>query len=232
MVRKSKRCPHALADLCVLDNYEQCVFSSRSAYSPPLTRFFFSMKRVAAAWRVLIGVWAPKKWEYSLTALAQYTATPVPPANEWITGNTRAAGSGVASEPPVSPHPYRARRPRSGRVMRHVLRARAEAVRSLASFIAQLEAGPAEKRVRASVHLARVYGGVENSMGPSDTSSTIVAPPAVVGWRHAREVVAYLRAHDAKIATLERGIEVEWAAQNSDGDLSSAEDRDPASPRR
>ncbi|KAI0246459.1 hypothetical protein BJV78DRAFT_1135151 [Lactifluus subvellereus] len=184
-----------------------------------------AMKRVAAAWRVLIGVWAPKKWEYSLTALEQYTATPIPPANEWITGSTTVAGSGVASEPPVSPQPYRARRPRSGRVMRHVLRARAEAVRSLASFIARLEAGPAEKRVRASVHLARVYGGVESSTGPSDTSHTI-------GWRRAHEVVSYLRARGAKIAALERGIEVEWAALNSDGDLSSAEDRDPASPQR
>src|SRR5216683_3240932 len=119
------------------------------------------MKRVAAAWRVLIGVWAPKKWEYSLTALAQYTATPIPPANEWITGKTSATVSGVAPEPPVSRQPYRPRRPRSGRVMRHVLRARAEASRSLASLIAQLEASPADKRVRASIHLARVYGGVD-----------------------------------------------------------------------
>ena len=109
--------------------------------------------------------------------------------------------------------------------MRHVLRARAEAVRSLASFIAHLEAGPAEKRVRASVHLARVYGGVESSSGPSETSRTI-------GWRRAHEVVSYLRARGAKIAALERGIEAEWAALNSDGDLSSAEDRDSTSPQR
>jgi glycerol-3-phosphate O-acyltransferase / dihydroxyacetone phosphate acyltransferase len=188
------------------------------------------MKRVAAAWRVLIGVWAPKKWEYSLTALSQYTATPIPPANQWVTNKNGASGNGVTSEPPVSPHPYRTRRPRSGRVMRHVLRARAEAVRSLASFITQLETGPETKRVRASVHLARVYGGIESPTGTSDTTSgVVVAPPTVVGWRHAREVVSYLRAHGAKIATLERGIEVEWAAQNSDGDLSSVEDRDSAS---
>ena len=58
------------------------------------------MKRVAAAWRVLIGVWAPKKWEYSLTALAQYTATPIPPANQWVTGNSRVPAGGVARNLP------------------------------------------------------------------------------------------------------------------------------------
>jgi hypothetical protein len=188
------------------------------------------MKRVAAVWRALIGVWAPKKWEYSLTALAQYTATPIPPANQWVTGNSRVPAGGVATEPPVSPPPYRARRPRSGRVMRHVLRARAEASRSLASFIGQLETGPADKRVRASVHLARVYGGVESTTGTSDISSTAESSPTFVGWRRAHEVVSYLRGHGAKIAALERGIEVEWVAQNSDGELSSAEDKDAAYP--
>ena len=114
--------------------------------------------------------------------------------------------------------------------MRHVLRARAEAARSLASFIGQLEAGPADKRVSASVHLARVYGGVESPTGASGISSTAESSPTFVGWRHAHEVVSYLRDHGAKIAALERGIEVEWIAQNSDGELSSAEDKDATSP--
>jgi hypothetical protein len=115
--------------------------------------------------------------------------------------------------------------------MRHVLRARAEASRSLASFISQLETGPVDKRVRASVHLARVYGGVESTSGTSDISNTAESSPTFVGWRRAHEVVSYLRRHGAKIATLERGIEVEWVAQNSDGELSSADDKDATSPR-
>ncbi len=201
------------------------------SYPFRLTPFPLSMKRVATAWRVLIGVWAPTKWEYSLTALAQYTATPIPPANEWITGKSRVPAGGVATEPPVSPRPYRARRPRSGRVMRHVLRARAEASRSLASLMTQLETGPTDKRVCASVHLARVYGGVESTSGASDINTTVESSSTFVGWRYAREVVSYLRGHGAKIAALERGIEVEWVAQNSDDDLSSADDKDAASPR-
>jgi hypothetical protein len=115
--------------------------------------------------------------------------------------------------------------------MRHVLRARAEASRSLASFIAQLEASPADKRVRASVHLARVYGGVESPAGASDTNGVDESPPEPIGWRHAHEVVSYLRGHGAKVAALKKSIEGEWAALNSDGEQSPAEDRDPASPR-
>jgi len=115
--------------------------------------------------------------------------------------------------------------------MRHVLRSRAEASRSLASFVAQLEASPADKRVRASIHLARIYGGVEGPAGASDMNGTDEPPPTLIGWRHAREVVSYLRGHGAKILGLERDIEVDWIALNSDGDLSSPEDRDPASPR-
>ncbi|KAH9025489.1 glycerol-3-phosphate-acyltransferase [Lactarius hengduanensis] len=191
--------------------------------SPSLT-IFLSMKRVGAAWRVLIG--------YSLTALSQYTATHIPPTNEWVSEGVKTTVSGATEEPPVSPQPYRARRPRTGRVMRHVLRARAEAVRLLASCIAQLEAGPAEKRLRASAHLARLYGGIETIAPTSDASSSDSSPPTPVGWRHAHEVVSYLRSRGAKVAALERGIEVEWIALNSDGDLSSAEDKEPASPLR
>jgi glycerol-3-phosphate O-acyltransferase/dihydroxyacetone phosphate acyltransferase len=190
------------------------------------------MKRVGAAWRVLIGVWAPKKWEYSLTALSQYTATHIPPTNEWVSESARTTVGGAAVEPPVSPQPYRARRPRTGRVMRHVLRARAEAVRLLASCIAQLEAGPADKRVRASVHLARLYGGIDTLATTPNSNNTDSSPPTPVGWRRAHEVVSYLRNRGAKIAALERDIEVEWVALNSDGDLSSAEDKDSASPQR
>jgi len=47
-----------------------------------------------------------------------------------------------------------------------------------------------------------------------------------VGWCHAHELVSYLREHGARIAAIERGIEVEWVAQNGDGELSSAENKD------
>ncbi|KAH9041152.1 hypothetical protein EDB84DRAFT_1475145, partial [Lactarius hengduanensis] len=151
------------------------------------------MKRVGAAWRVLIGVWAPKERQDH---------------RKRCNGGTTCFSSTVSR-----------RRPRTGRVMRHVLRARAEAVRLLASCIAQLEAGPAEKRLH-------------NCADPRTASSSDSSPPTPVWMAHAHEVVSYLRSRGAKVAALERGIEVEWIALNSDGDLSSAEDKEPASPLR
>jgi len=76
-------------------------------------------------------------------------------------------------EPPVKSH--RKRRPRTGRVMRHVLRARAEAARALASFIGQLENAPPTKRVCASAHLAKIYGrGVKQPDGVTETTRVVV----------------------------------------------------------
>ncbi|THH14024.1 hypothetical protein EW146_g6264 [Bondarzewia mesenterica] len=187
------------------------------------------VKRLAAAWRVLIGVWAPKRFEYPLATLAQYTTTPIPPVNPWISGSgsstPKPESQDPTAEPPVKTN--RKRRPHSGRVMRHVLRARAEAVRALASFIDQLEKGPAEKRVRAAPHLACAHGGGVDDPQAAEAQQTeggVVPPSEPVGWRYAREVVAFLRKRGAKVATLERGIEAEWAALNSDGEMSPAED--------
>ena len=131
------------------------------------------MKRLAAAWRVLIGVWAPKSWEYPLETLRQYTTTPIPPPNEWITETSSSKPSetrdpahargtmatGAPAEPPATPSMRRKRRPRSGRVMKHLLRARIEAASALSSLIEQLDNGPPDKKVNASSHMARRYGG-------------------------------------------------------------------------
>ena len=212
----------------------------RSAHSSPNS----SAKRLVAAWRVLIGVWAPKRFEYPLTTLAQYTTTPIPPVNPWISGShsgtstpkpdekAGTSATGAAAEPPVKSR--RKRRPRSGRVMRHVLRARAEAVRALASFVDQLEKGPAEKCVNASAHLAWAYGGgVEDpsALESQSVESAVVPPRNSAGWRRAREVITFLRKRGAKITALERGIEADWAALNSDGEMSPSEDAEDAEDR-
>ncbi|KAI5889222.1 uncharacterized protein SCHCODRAFT_02510249 [Schizophyllum commune H4-8] len=222
-------------------------------------------KRLIATWRVLIGVWAPKRWEYPLANLTQYTTPAIPKPSEWVTrrpspspssspnpGNSTspapqgrnatspASASSSSSlippqlppdlqlgtdiEPPVK---SRTRRPPSRRIMRHVLRARIEAVRALASLFEQLEREPS-KRLRASAHLAKAYGGlVEESKGAeikadgtsASASEDVLALPE--GWRTAREVIDYLRARGGKIPRLggaERE-EGEWAAAlSSDGE--------------
>ncbi|TDL21704.1 acyltransferase [Rickenella mellea] len=41
-------------------------------------------KRLIAAWRVLVGVWTPKKWDLSVMALTQYTTPLTPAENPWV----------------------------------------------------------------------------------------------------------------------------------------------------
>lgn len=104
--------------------------------------------------------------------------------------------------------------------MRHVLRARCEAVRALASFFAALEDAGEDKQVVASAHLARRFGWVNDVKVNTEEQSQ--GPVEVEGYRHAREVILFLRLRGAKIATLERKIEGGWA-----GTLVSEEDMTP-----
>ena len=117
--------------------------------------------------------------------------------------------------------------------MRHVLRARAEAVRALAGFFERLErecaaakAAGSVKKVLASAHLARAYGGWAEGEGEAgkgcveEADGVQLAGP-VQGWRSAAEVLGFLRARGAKIPTLEG----EWAAL-SEEEVSHAEDSD------
>ncbi|TFK91614.1 acyltransferase-domain-containing protein [Polyporus arcularius HHB13444] len=196
-------------------------------------------KRLVAAWRVLVGVWAPKRWDMSLSAMAQYTVPRIPPENPWIdrskarsksrpvtpsTSSTALSGSSPSpsnssSPTPPSPSPSeKRRRPPSRRLIRHVLLARVDAAKALASLFAQLERAPDSKRVRASVHLARAYGGQVEPLGENYATEEGVEPsPEPVGWRSAREVVAFLRARGAKFRELEIPVEGDWAAL-SDGE--------------
>jgi len=172
-------------------------------------------KRFVAAWRVLVGVWAPKRWDLSVATLSQYT-TPERPKG-WIE-KPKSEQMPIplptqVEEPPVKTRPKR--RPPTRRIVRHVLRARAEAATALASFFGQLENGPKGQRVKASAHLARAYGGFVDPVvckadpAKNDGEQAQVSPE---GWRYATEVVAFIRKKGGKIASLDRGIEGEWAA--------------------
>jgi glycerol-3-phosphate O-acyltransferase / dihydroxyacetone phosphate acyltransferase len=127
------------------------------------------------------------------------------------------------------------KRPPSRRLIRHVLRARAEAANALAAMLAHLEASPTDIRVRASSHLALRYGG------SVDQPSTLLSPSSAAevngdgsgemnvvdepsGWRSAREVVAFLRKRGAKIASLKEDVSGAWAAAlSSDNDVSDSD---------
>jgi len=83
----------------------------------------------------------------------------------------------------------------------------------LGAFFEQLQRAEADKKVYASVHLAQTYGGGttvhSNEEGTED----------VEGWRHAREVIKFLRSRGARIPMSENvRIEGEWAALSSEGE--------------
>lgn len=193
--------------------------------------FIFSAKQLIAAWRVLVGVWAPKRWDLNMSALQQYLVPPTPPENPWIDKAKKKSPSSPSStasasdspspspappSPPASPQTKRtkAKRAPTRKLIRHVLRARFEAVRALSTFFHQLEAAAAAspgKRVYASAHLAHQFGGVENPTADGSEAQ---------GFRHAREVLTFLRERGAKITTLASEIEGDyWASRAlSDGE--------------
>lgn len=148
-----------------------------------------SAKRLLAAWRILVGVWAPRNWDLSIPALTPYTIPLTPAENQWIKRTPKqlspvissdniagqdtssllatnlASVTSVSSNLTVPPSTPRKRPPKapSRRLVRHVLRARAKAVTGLASFFAQLEKAGPSKMVYASPHLAERFGG---GLGP------------------------------------------------------------------
>jgi len=180
-------------------------------------------KRFVAAWRVLVGIWTPKRWDLSLTALSQYTTPPQPPPSPWIdslrTPNNNTSDANGKSEPKregdvvVENRPPR--RPPSHRLVRHVLRSRVEAMNALASFFDQLVRAGASKKVKASPHLARRFGGGSTVV---DLLTTTNGQETIEGWRYVAEVITFLQKRGANIPTLRQGpLEDEWA-YSSDGE--------------
>lgn len=177
---------------------------------------YMHLKRVIAAWRVLVGIWAPKRWDLSLAALAQYTTPHIPAESPWINRSLSSASSLPAQvkEPSILSR----KRPASRMIMRHVLRARAEAVRAVASFFAALDAEGDEKDVLASVHLARQFGRVEEVKSKGEDGQDFDNEAVETkGYRRAREISAFLRARGAKIPALEREeIGGEWTLSSEE----------------
>lgn len=168
-----------------------------------------------AAWRVLVGVWVPKKWDLAGSALGQYTTPFIPPENPWVQPRAGAGEPVPAAALSPSHRGKHRRKAPSRRLIRHVLRARVEAVKALVSFITHVEKGaPEETRVKSSKHLAELYGNSEE------------------GWRNGREIVSFLRKRGATVAGLEESIrfESEWIGETVssdwDGEASDAREDD------
>lgn len=159
---------------------------------------------------MLVGVWIPKKWDLAVSALGQYTTPFIPPENPWVQPRANTddpAPPAVASSSNRGKH---RRKAPSRKLIRHVLRARVEAVKALVAFIAHIEKGAQEeRRVQSSQHLAEIYGNGQEK------------------WRDGREIVSFLRKRGARIVDLEDTIrfEGEWVGEaSSDWDAESSDD--------
>ncbi|KAF8973307.1 hypothetical protein BDZ97DRAFT_1780750 [Flammula alnicola] len=165
-------------------------------------------RRFIAAWRVLVGVWTPKHWDLSASAVSQYMKPKTPPVSAWIDRPTtpktppaepeeKAPQSltdfNLQEEPPVKARS--ARRPPSRRLVRHVLRSRVEAVNALAGFFDHLTRNGTNKKVTTSSS-----SGADDSLPEGEQE----------GWRYAAEVVTFLRNGGP--------LTDEWAAPSSEGE--------------
>jgi glycerol-3-phosphate O-acyltransferase/dihydroxyacetone phosphate acyltransferase len=169
-------------------------------------RLTYRMKRLVAAWRVLLGVWAPRKWDMSVTALSPYTTIQPPPPNPWI-DRPKTPTPTPESEAPPAPRIKR-KRPASRRLIRHVLRARLNAAHSLVAFLNEID--KAGVKVRSASHLALAHGGgIDGGHGPNPEDGP-------QGWRYGKEVVEFLRKRGAKIHRLKEPTAGDWAANTSD----------------
>ena len=157
------------------------------------------MKRLIAAWRILIGVWLPRSFDMPLPSFLDSSATfaPDPPK--------------VAGLPPDQQREkwHRPKRLPSRMLVRHVLRMRIDAARQLSQTLLKLEEVDAE--VNASFWLAERYGGdvMNEKFDGMDWEK-----PMPRGRRVGKEVVGYLRTKGARVGHAR--TESHWAASSGD----------------
>ncbi|CCA73592.1 related to glycerol-3-phosphate-acyltransferase-Laccaria bicolor [Serendipita indica DSM 11827] len=228
------------------------VWAMASYHSKLIDDNYIRAKRLLSAYRVLVGVWGPQRWDMSLSALTQYTVTQPPPPNPFLklpdsvkdafvrssssptvptlasTSTDPSSSSGAGAITPTTPKSNK--RPPSRKLIRHLLRARAEAVRRLAAFIRRIDKD--DVRVAASGFMAKTYGGGLDSLftvggGDIETvSGGVEAELNPTGWRNGKEVVAYLKSKGAMVGKLLREGEsgeqpYQWDVLSSEGELSS-----------
>ncbi|CUA66700.1 hypothetical protein RSOLAG22IIIB_00145 [Rhizoctonia solani] len=172
-------------------------------------------KQFMAAWRVLIGVWGPKRWDLSGTAVEPWTKPREPPANEWLNPSPKdskppaetkpAETGGVAAVKPTPSRP--GKRPASRGLIRHVLRARLHASRALANYLEELQRS--DRLLPATERIFELDVGLSAKLDDEE----------VLPRRHALAVIDFLRSKGAKIAQLNHKDSSDWAALSSDGEF-------------
>lgn len=164
-----------------------------------IDRNYAGLKKLVAAWRVLIGVWLGSRVEMNLNSFVDRAASyaPNPP---------QVAGlpAGKEAEKYVRPEKLPSRV-----LVRHVLRQRVQAARALTDTLLELEA--ADANVDASFWLAERYGGDVLPLSKAEMELPAYERPWPKGRRGAREVVAFLRGRGARLGGTMGGESEYWA---------------------
>lgn len=160
------------------------------------------MKRLLAAWRILIGVWTPKRLEMPLPSF-------VASATQFAPDPPRVAGLPPTAEREKYKRPKRLP---SRILVRQVLRTRLEAARELASVLFEMEEKDLD--VNASFWLAEDHGGEVLKVSKEDEGKADWERPLQKGVRGGREIVGFLRERGARLG-LQKQLEGHWAAATS-----------------
>ncbi|QRV79144.1 acyltransferase [Ceratobasidium sp. AG-Ba] len=172
------------------------------------------VKRFVAAWRVLIGVWGPRRWELSRAAVEPWTKPRERPPNEWIQSTQKPEEAAKAPKPtPSSSSPKRKKRPASRNLIRHVLRARLNASRALANYLEELQRS--DRLVVASQYMPDLD---EGARVPVDKVPGSGGVGLGASRRTAMSAISYLRSKGAKVTQLSARDSSDWAALSSDGE--------------
>ncbi|WVF72917.1 hypothetical protein IAT40_007735 [Kwoniella sp. CBS 6097] len=160
-----------------------------------------AMKRLVAAWRLLVGVWTPRASEMPLPSFLASSSTfaPDPPKV-------------VGLPPSAQPEKYvKPKRLPSRVLVKNVLRTRLQAAKELAKVLIELELK--DKQLNASFWLAQEYGGEVLKVSKEDEELLEYERPLPKGVRGAKEVVGFLRSRGARLG-VGKGDDAHWAASS------------------
>jgi len=158
------------------------------------------MKRLAAAWRILIGVWWPREMPLPSFLASSHLFAPDPPKVAGLSGDAK-------------PEKYKRPQRLPSRVLvRHVLRSRFEAARDLASVLLDIEEKDAQ--INSSFWLADKYGGEVMKVSKEDEGLMDWERPLPEGRRSGSEVVHFLRQKGARLGGSKS--KDHWAAHSGD----------------
>ncbi len=183
------------------------------------------MKHLIAAWRILVGVWVPKAGDISLSSLrnilpatsAPLGATPssIPNATNTTPSSGAQSTTLTDSNGSIAPPHQTPKRIPTRRLVRHVLRTRVEAAKSLDQYLSTLESS-------SSLVPARPWLVEPDYEPPAVNGDGNELDRFPMVERDSREVVRFLRQRGAKIRFPTSG-DAEWADAGSgderDGDV-------------